>query len=218
MLADASSGITHSRSAGGPHQLDTQAGSGDNLRSMDVPEPPRPDLRPPPAPSPEKPVSHPIWKRWWFWVGVVLVLGVIGTALGSGEGDTEADNPQPTGSTSSQAVPGVADIPVFDGQSGGQVVALVNREGIMSAKVLGELPSTCMVTAGDIVQWDKSASSYQDTGQVAADITGEPGTSLMATFFGPVGTGDQQGYVFHADMDLQPPYPKAIVVTLDCTY
>ena len=42
--------------------------------------------------------------------------------------------------------------------------------------------------------------------------------SLMAPFFGPIGTGDQQGYVFHADMNLQPPYPKAIVMTLDSSY
>ena len=195
---------------------------------MDMPEPPRPDLRPPPAPTPQQPVSRPIWKRWWFWVSVIVVLGVIGTAVGSGEGDTEADNPQPTGSTSSQpqptgstssqAAPGVADIPIFDGQSGGQVVALVNREGIVSAKVLGELPLDCLVTAGNVVKFAKSSSSYQDTGQVATDLTGEPATSLMATFFGPIGTGDQQGYVFHADMDLLPPYPKAIVVTLDCSY
>jgi hypothetical protein len=40
----------------------------------------------------------------------------------------------------------------------------------------------------------------------------------MATFAGPVGTGDSSGYVFHADMDLQPPYPKAIVVALACSY
>jgi hypothetical protein len=52
----------------------------------------------------------------------------------------------------------------------------------------------------------------------ATDVTGEPATSLMATFFGPIGTGDEQGYVFHADMDLQPPSPGAIVVTLDCNY
>jgi hypothetical protein len=67
-------------------------------------------------------------------------------------------------------------------------------------------------------RWDKSTSSYQGTGQMATDITGEPATSLMVTFFGPVGIGSQQGYVFHADMDLQQPYPKAIVVTLDCSY
>lgn len=88
----------------------------------------------------------------------------------------------------------------------------------MSAKVLGELPTTCSVTAGNVVKWDKSSSSYQDTGQLATDITGEPADSLMATFFGPIGTGGQQGYVFHAAMNLQPPYPKAIVVTLDCSY
>ena len=112
----------------------------------------------------------------------------------------------------------MASIPVFDGQSGGQVVALVNNQGIVSAKVLGEPPSTCAVTAGNVVEFDKGIVTYQDTGQVATDITGEPATSLMATFFGPIGSGDQQGYVFHADMDLQQPFPNAIVVTLDCDY
>ena len=107
---------------------------------------------------------------------------------------------------------------MFSGESGGQVVALVNKQGEVSAKVLGDQPSTCSVTAGNIVQWDKSSSSYTDTGEVAADATGEPATSLMATFFGPVGTGDEQGWVLHADMGLQAPYPKAIVVTLDCSY
>jgi hypothetical protein len=139
------------------------------------------------------------------------VLAVIGTAI---EGSQREDD----AGTAAQPNTPLEAIPIFDGQPGGQVVALVNKEGIVSAKVLGELPTACSVTAGNIVQWDKSSSSYQDTGQVATDITGEPATSLMATFFGPVGTGDQQGYVFHADMDLQPPYPKAIVVTLDCSY
>ena len=145
------------------------------------------------------------------------MLAAIGTAVGGGDGDSEADNaPQPTGGTASPA--DVASIPVFDGQSGGQVVALVNNQGIVSAKVLGEPPSTCAVTAGNVVEFDKGIVTYQDTGQVATDITGEPATSLMATFFGPIGSGDQQGYVFHADMDLQQPFPNAIVVTLDCDY
>jgi len=183
---------------------------------MDLPEPPRPDLRPPPAPTPQTPVSRPIWKRGWFWLGVFVVLFLIGSAIGSGQGENDADTTPRI--VAHPATGGVEAIPVFDGQSGGQVVALVNNEGVVSAKVLGELPSTCAVTAGNIVQWDKSSATYQDTGQVAADITGEPATSLMATFFGPVGIGGQQGYVFHADMDLQPPYPKAIVVTLDCSY
>lgn len=179
---------------------------------MDLPEPPRPDLRTLPAPTPQTPVGRPIWKRGWFWIVVFVVLAAIGTAIESGQGEGDSDN-----GPRSDTYPDVEAIPVFDGQPGGQVVALVNREGIVSAKVLGELPTACAVTAGDIVHWDKSSSSYQDTGQVAMDITGEPATSLMATFFGPVGTGDQQGYVFHADMDLQPPYPKAIVVMLDCS-
>ena len=179
--------------------------------AMDLPEPPRPDLRPPPAPTPQTP-ERPIWKRGWFWIGVFVVLALIGSAIESGQGEGDAGN-APQSDT-----PDVEAIPVFDGRSGGQVVALVNKEGIVSAKVLGEVPSSCAVTAGDVVKWDRSSSSYQDTGQVATDISGEPATSLMATFFGPIGTGDQQGYVFHADMDLQSPYPNAIVVTLDCSY
>jgi hypothetical protein len=192
-----------------------QAGRAEST-AMDLPEPPRPDLRPPPAPTPQTPVSRPIWKRGWFWIGVVVMATLIGSAIGSGQGEGDADNAPPTA-----AQPDTGDveaIPVFDGQSGGQVVALVNNEGIVSAKVLGELPFSCSVTAGNIVKWDKSSETYQDTGQVANDVTGEPADSLMATFFGPIGTGDQQGYVFHSDMNLQPPYPKAIVVTLDCSY
>jgi hypothetical protein len=172
----------------------------------------RSDLRPSAVPTPQTPApQRPIWKRGWFWIVVFVALFAIASAIDSIEGEGDAG-------TAAQPNAPVDTIPVFDGQPGGQVVALVDREGIVSAKVLGELPTTCFVTAGNVVQWDKESSSYQDTGQAANDITGEPADSLMATFFGPVGAGDQQGYVFHADMNLQPPYPKAIVVTLDCSY
>jgi hypothetical protein len=180
---------------------------------MDLPEPPRPDQSHPVRIFIQTPVPRPIWKRGWFWIGVFVVLALIGTAIESGQGEGDADK-----APRSDRYPDVEDIPIFDGQPGGQVVALVNKEGIVSAKVLGELPTTCTVSAGNVVQWDKSSSSYQDTGVVATDLTLDPADSLMATFLGPVGTGDQQGYVFHADMNLQPPYPKAIVVTLDCSY
>ena len=179
---------------------------------MDLPEPPRPDQKRYPPPPPAIPPQAPPRRspRTWPWVAGVVVAFVL-IVLGALRANN-ADNPPPAETTD------VGSIPVFDGQSGGQVVALVNNQGIVSAKVLGELPTACAVDAGNVVQWDKSSATYQDTGQVAADITGEPATSLMATFFGPIGTGDQQGYVFHADMDLQPPYPNAIVVTLDCSY
>ncbi len=61
-------------------------------------------------------------------------------------------------------------------------------------------------------------SEYTDTGHVEVELTGESATSLMATFFGPVGTGETSGYVFQADMDLEPPFPKAVVVSFDCSY
>lgn len=107
---------------------------------------------------------------------------------------------------------------MFQGEEGGDVIALVNTQGIVSAKVLGEPPSDCYVTAKNIVKRDRAKKQYTDTGRVANDIAGEPATSLMAMFYGPVGKGSETGYVFHADMDLQQPYPKAIVINLDCSY
>jgi hypothetical protein len=60
---------------------------------MDLPEPPRPDLRPPPAPIPEKPVRRPIWKQGWFWIVVFVVLAAIGgigvASSGGGEAGSE---------------------------------------------------------------------------------------------------------------------------------
>src|SRR5262245_39201130 len=110
---------------------------------MDLPEPPRPDLRPPPrtdlhpppSPTPQTPQRPPIWKRGWFWIGVFVALAVTGTAIEGGQGEGDSDNP----SSAAQPNASVEDLPIFDGQPGGQVVALVNQEGIVSAKVLGEL-------------------------------------------------------------------------------
>ena len=43
-------------------------------------EPPRaPEAPPPPAGKPR------LWKRWWFWVGVVVVLGIVGLVNGGGQ-------------------------------------------------------------------------------------------------------------------------------------
>jgi hypothetical protein len=56
--------------------------------TMDLPEPPRPDRRPPPPPTPQRPAPKPVWMRWWFWVGVVIVLAAIGNAVGDDDGTT----------------------------------------------------------------------------------------------------------------------------------
>lgn len=34
--------------------------------------------------------SKPIWKKWWFWLAVVVVLGVIGQLSGGGNGSTSS--------------------------------------------------------------------------------------------------------------------------------
>ena len=53
--------------------------------------PPRPDALPPPpgAEPPSRPPA-PIWKRWWFWLAVILVLAVIGSAIGGDDGDEDS--------------------------------------------------------------------------------------------------------------------------------
>ena len=56
------------------------------------------------------------------WIGVFVVLAAIGTAIERPKG-RQADKALQPNSLDVEA------IPVFDGQPGGQVVALVNKEG-----------------------------------------------------------------------------------------
>lgn len=42
----------------------------------------------PPPPQPPTPSARPVWRRWWFWVGVVVVLAAIGSAVGNSDGDS----------------------------------------------------------------------------------------------------------------------------------
>ena len=47
--------------------------------------PPQPlNLTPPQPPAETQPLATPIYKKWWFWtvIGVVVVGGVVGTAVG----------------------------------------------------------------------------------------------------------------------------------------
>jgi hypothetical protein len=182
---------------------------------------------PPSAPVPPRatPPSKPLWKKWWVWLGAFLIFSYVVSLVAPGK-NTSRDGasvaaPSQAGSDGqapTQVPEDVPSLPIFDGRDGGEVIALVNGSGVVSAKVLGDQPTACSVTASDIVEFDHVSSQYEDTGMVAVDLAGEPATSLMATFSGPIGTDDSAGYVFHADMDLQQPYPKAIVVSLDCSY
>jgi hypothetical protein len=60
--------------------------------NADLPPPPRRDALPP-RPDAQSPgqAQAPLWKRWWFWLAVVVVVAAIGTAVGVGEGRTGAD-------------------------------------------------------------------------------------------------------------------------------
>jgi hypothetical protein len=67
--------------------------------NADLPPPPRRDAAlprpdaPPRRPDAQPPARAPtpIWKRWWFWVAVVVAVAAIGTVVGVGEGRTGAD-------------------------------------------------------------------------------------------------------------------------------
>jgi hypothetical protein len=52
-------------------------------------------------PPPVTPPAKPIWKRGWFWVGLVLVLGGIGTLVG--DTDNNASKESAANASPSQA-------------------------------------------------------------------------------------------------------------------
>jgi len=43
--------------------------------------------------------QKPIFKKWWFWVIVILVLGGIGSVMGGGSETTDPDSSQPSAQT-----------------------------------------------------------------------------------------------------------------------
>lgn len=62
------------------------------------------------AQQPQTPTNKPIWKRWYFWVGIVLILGLIGgimQALGI-DPDTTAE---PAETATSEPTTGAAPEP-----------------------------------------------------------------------------------------------------------
>jgi hypothetical protein len=79
------------------------------------------------------PPPEPVWKRWWFW-GLVVVVAIIAADAGGGGTTEEANdaNATPSASVKPAAESNVRDMPVFGGQSGGQVIALVDDQGVVS--------------------------------------------------------------------------------------
>jgi hypothetical protein len=63
----------------------------------------------PPA-APPMPFKKPLWKKWWFWVLIVLALSGLGRIVGSAD---TTDTPTRTGSTTSPtaSAPTVQDAP-----------------------------------------------------------------------------------------------------------
>lgn len=55
------------------------------------------------APAPQQPkTKKALWKKWWFWVIAVLVLGAIGNGMGKG-GSTTTPDAVSTGTVSTPA-------------------------------------------------------------------------------------------------------------------
>jgi len=162
-------------------------------------------------------------------VGTVIAIGIVGSMTGT-DGDS-GSNKEALGSSTSPVrdpfepstpmptAPPVSELPIFEGHNGDDVIALVDKLGLISAKVLGKRPDSCFVPAWKIVRWDATSAKYVDTGRDPFDEAGlRPPFPLTETFSGPVGVGDASGYVFHADVGLRPPFPDAVVTSLACTY
>ena len=82
---------------------------------MSVPLPPPP---PPPAP---KPPPTPIWKQWWIWVIVaVVVLGAVGalsdTTTGGSDGEPTTGEPTTTSTTTTTPPPPPVIVPNVAGE------------------------------------------------------------------------------------------------------
>jgi hypothetical protein len=49
--------------------------------------------------------EKPIWKRWWFWVGAVAILAIIGSVTGDGSNSPSASRPSPLATSTTPTSP-----------------------------------------------------------------------------------------------------------------
>lgn len=142
--------------------------------SQSIPPPPAA----PPMPEPRAPVQEkkPVWKRWWFWVAVVVVIGIIGSAsggaddsgnsTGTGDSTSAGDN---SGNTAPEGA-GIGD-PVGDGQftftvNSVKCGASSIGSGVFASKAQGEycLVSMKVQNTGDESQYMDASSQYMFIG------------------------------------------------------
>lgn len=124
---------------------------------MTNPPPYNPPTPPPPLQQPA-PQKKSIWKNKWFWIiiGAVMVIGVIGNALGLGA--------QPNAATA-PAAPAVAQIEVPDvvGMAGNDAEKLLRDRGFMIERD-GGAEAVVATSNWDVTATDPSAGTKADKG------------------------------------------------------
>ena len=74
----------------------------------------------PPPPTPTEPArlpsseqgKKPAWKRWWIWVGIVVIIGIIGSAGDGSKDEGSIENAAPVAGVSSPPSPEVVGTPL----------------------------------------------------------------------------------------------------------
>jgi PASTA domain len=159
---------------------DLSTGSG--RTTMDLPEPPRPGLRPLPPPRPDLRAPPPpppsrsrkdhsarkrtiaIWKQWWVWAIVVVLILI---AAGAGIAETmqtgaEEGLPSPAAPpTAASPAPETAQVPNVEGESIEDATSELEAAGFV-ASVATKL--TNAADPGDVLLQSVTAGSFLEVG------------------------------------------------------
>jgi hypothetical protein len=160
--------------------------TGSERTTMDLPEPPRPDVRPLPPPRsdlhapPPPPPSRSrkdhsarkrtigIWKQGWLWAIVVVLLMIAAAAIAeTTQTEAEGGSPSPTAASSA---PKTAQVPSVEGESIEDATSELEAAGFL-VSVATKL--TNAADPGDVLLQTVTAGSHLEVGGTIGLIVAE---------------------------------------------